>query len=287
LETPEKKPHDIDAQLQAHSRRLLAEMERLIGRAKILLLERKAAPTATLGDVLYADRSRERILESDWAALVRAAAAGDMLALHGLYQRAHGAVFILMLRLTGERETAEQLTLDVFHDVWRRSPAYDARNGTVLAWIMNLARGKILGQRRGRGVDGRVSEPLPKSHWERLARRIAAETGREPVLPAEPGWSEPAWEEVAPGISVKMLATDADTHTVSMLVRLVPGGEYPAHTHASVEELHLLDGELWIDDRKLFPGDYNRAEPGTGDKRVWSETGCACVLVTSTLDRLG
>ena len=44
--------------------------------------------------------------------------------------------------------------------------------------------------------------------------------------------------------------------------------------------------ELWIDDRKLFPGDYNRAEAPTGDKRVWSETGCTCVLITSTRDVL-
>jgi len=73
---------------------------------------------------------------------------------------------------------------------------------------------------------------------------------------------------------------------VSMLVRLAPGGEYPPHTHAGTEELHLLDGELWIDDRKLYPGDYNCADPGTGDRRVWSETGCTCVLVTSTKDVL-
>jgi hypothetical protein len=53
-----------------------------------------------------------------------------------------------------------------------------------------------------------------------------------------------------------------------------------------VEELHLLEGELWIDERKLYPGDYNRAEAGTGDKRVWSETGCTCVLITSTRDIL-
>jgi len=32
------------------------------------------------------------------------------------------------------------------------------------------------------------------------------------------------------------------------------------HTHARLEELFLFDGELWIDDRKLYPGDYNRAE---------------------------
>jgi len=121
---------------------------------------------------------------------------------------------------------------------------------------------------------------------ERLARRIAAETGGKPVLPPARQWSEPEWEEVAPGISVKMLARDEEKHIVSMLVRLVPGGEYPPHSHAGVEELHLLDGELWIDDRKLYPGDYNRAEPGTGDKRVWSETGCTCVLITSTRDVL-
>ena len=121
---------------------------------------------------------------------------------------------------------------------------------------------------------------------ERLAERIAADTGGKPVLPSAPQWSEPEWEDVAPGISCKLLATDAATHRVSMLVRLAPGTDYPPHTHAGREELHLLDGELWIDERKLYPGDYNRAEAGTADKRVWSETGCTCVLITSTQDIL-
>lgn len=103
---------------------------------------------------------------------------------------------------------------------------------------------------------------------------------------AAPHLEEPEWEEVAPGISCKLLATDWVRQRVSMLVRLAPGTEYPPHTHAGVEELHLLDGELFIDDRKLFPGDYNRAEPGTSDRRVWSETGCTCVLMTSTDDLL-
>ena len=128
----------------------------------------------------------------------------------------------------------------------------------------------------------RPSAPL----WERLAGRIAAETGTDP-LPASTGpRCEPEWEDVAPGISCKLLATDAERARVSMLVRLAPGTDYPPHTHAGVEELHLLDGELWIDERKLYPGDYNRAEAPTGDKRVWSETGCTCVLITSTADIL-
>jgi anti-sigma factor ChrR (cupin superfamily) len=125
------------------------------------------------------------------------------------------------------------------------------------------------------------------SLWARLSNRIAAETGGDPVLPAGQRWSEPEWEEVAPGITCKLLATDTEQDRVSMLVRLAPGVDYPPHTHAAVEELHLLHGELWINDRKLYPGDYNRAEPGTADKRVWSETGCTCVLITSARDVIG
>jgi anti-sigma factor ChrR (cupin superfamily) len=123
--------------------------------------------------------------------------------------------------------------------------------------------------------------------WDRLAQRIAAEGGSCPSAAPTSSWREPEWKEVAPGIHCKLLANDPQTHMVSMLVRLEPGVEYPPHTHAGIEELHLLEGELWIDDRKLFPGDYNRGEPGTGDKRVWSETGCTCVLITSTRDVLG
>jgi anti-sigma factor ChrR (cupin superfamily) len=140
-------------------------------------------------------------------------------------------------------------------------------------------------------LDGFVSWPTdvlrPSTSLQaRLALRIAEETGEQPVLPPAPQWSEPEWEQVAPGIECKLLATDAARDRVSMLVRLAPGARYPAHTHASVEELHLLDGELWIEERKLLPGDYNYGAPGAGDERVWSETGCTCVLITSTKDVL-
>jgi anti-sigma factor ChrR (cupin superfamily) len=120
----------------------------------------------------------------------------------------------------------------------------------------------------------------------RLARRIAAETGAEPVSPPARQWSELDWDAVAPGIECKLLATDTERHRVSMLVRLARGTRYPAHTHAGVEELHLLEGELWIDGRKLVPGEYHCGGPGTSDMQVSSETGCTCVLITSTQDVL-
>jgi len=124
------------------------------------------------------------------------------------------------------------------------------------------------------------------SLWGRLAQRIAEETGRAPVLPPSQLPAKPEWEEVAAGISCKLLATDTEKNRVSMLVRLAPGTDYPRHRHAGVEELHLLHGELMIDDKKLYPGDYSRAEADTVDHRVWSETGCTCVLLTSIEDVL-
>jgi anti-sigma factor ChrR (cupin superfamily) len=123
------------------------------------------------------------------------------------------------------------------------------------------------------------------SLWERLARRIAVETG-QPVLPAPPRPAEPEWEQAAPGITCKLLATDTEKGFVSMLVRIAPGAEYPPHTHAGVEELYMLEGELMVDDKKLYAGDYLRSEPGTTDHRVWTETGCMGVLLTSTRDAL-
>jgi RNA polymerase sigma-70 factor (ECF subfamily) len=118
---------------------------------------------ATLGDVLYA-KSKAPVPEQDWATLVQSIAAGDELALHALYEMAHRLVFTLIIRITANRETAEELTVDVFHDVWRRASRYDAANGTVLGWIMNQARSRAIDRlrfesRKKRSHDGDM-QPL-------------------------------------------------------------------------------------------------------------------------------
>jgi hypothetical protein len=48
----------------------------------------------------------------------------------------------------------------------------------------------------------------------------------------------------------------------------------------------MLDGVLIVDDEKFYPGDYRRADAGAVDHRVWSETGCTCVLITSFRDAI-
>lgn len=140
--------------------------------------------------------------------------------------------------------------------------------------------------------------PRPAPLWDSLLQRISQSSQKQPPQKAPVAvasaaqsslaqdWPEPQWQQAAPGITCKLLSTDDEKKVTSMLVRLAPGISYPPHRHAGVEELFLLEGELWIEDRLLFPGDFNRASPGTSDQRVYSETGCMCLLITSPLDEI-
>jgi RNA polymerase sigma-70 factor (ECF subfamily) len=119
----------------------------------------------TLGDLLYADKTTAAVPEQDWAGLVDSIARGDQRALHALYERTHRIVFTLIVRITKSRESAEELTLDVFHDVWRRASTYDPAGGSVVGWIMNQARSRAIDrvrfEQRKKRVNTRGDDPLP------------------------------------------------------------------------------------------------------------------------------
>jgi RNA polymerase sigma-70 factor (ECF subfamily) len=126
----------------------------------MIVAGKQAASPSTLGDVLYAS-VKAPVPEQTWAKLVESVAAGDQPALHELYAMAHRIVFTLMMRLTANRETAEELTVDVFHDLWRRASDYDPANGTVLGWIMNQARSRAIDRLRFDSRKKRSAGDLP------------------------------------------------------------------------------------------------------------------------------
>lgn len=144
---------------------------------------------ATLGDVIFADRSKVRISEQEWADLVRAVAARDEAALRALYERSHRIVFTLTMRIVHDIQTAEELTVDVFHDVWQRAPGYDAANGPVLGWILNQARSRAIDRVRHEHRRKRVNpfphEPLADpgadGQDEALGRELLARKLRKAV----------------------------------------------------------------------------------------------------------
>jgi RNA polymerase sigma-70 factor (ECF subfamily) len=118
-----------------------------------------------LGDLLYTDKARASVSEAEWVGLVQSIAAGDQRALHTLYERTHRIVFTLIARITNSRDTADEVTLDVFHDVWRRAATYDAAGGSVVGWIMNQARSRAIDrvrfEQRKKRVGSPADSPLP------------------------------------------------------------------------------------------------------------------------------
>lgn len=78
------------------------------------------------------------------AALLARVLLQDAAALSTMYQMLSGAVYGQLLRLTHHAALAEELLEDVFWQVWRQAPRYDARRGPVRAWVMVMARSRAL-----------------------------------------------------------------------------------------------------------------------------------------------
>jgi RNA polymerase sigma-70 factor, ECF subfamily len=130
---------------------------------------------ATLGDLLYADPAKPRVSESEWRELVAAIAAGDQLALRALYDRSHRLVFTLTMRILGNHASAEEITVDVFHDVWRRAPTYDGTGGSVLGWIMNQAQSRAIDRLRFEGRKKRTHSAVDDPRMQATTAEVAAE----------------------------------------------------------------------------------------------------------------
>jgi RNA polymerase sigma-70 factor, ECF subfamily len=140
----------------------------------------------TLGDLLYADETKTRVSEDEWVRIVRAIATRDQSALHALYERTHRLVFTLTMRITGNRATAEELTIDVFHDVWRQASQYDTANGSVLGWIMNQARSRAIDrlrfEQRQKRVDPGSEDPAHYPSAADGSERVREARDRSRVL---------------------------------------------------------------------------------------------------------
>lgn len=90
------------------------------------------------------------------------------------------------------------------------------------------------------------------------------------------------WQELGPGLSMKVLFNDPAGARTTMLLRLAPGGTLVAHRHRQVEELYVLEGSCMCAGECLQVGDYHRAEAGTVHPVTSSEQGCLALVMTST-----
>jgi quercetin dioxygenase-like cupin family protein len=102
----------------------------------------------------------------------------------------------------------------------------------------------------------------PEGHWWAMPRpplQITHAVGRR-------------WRPTFEGVEVLPMWGSADI--TSMLVRFAPGAGVPDHHHAAHEDCLMLDGEMFLGDILLRPGDYQLAPAGGGHFGETSDVGC-------------
>ncbi|GAB2583521.1 RNA polymerase sigma factor [Paractinoplanes abujensis] len=116
--------------------------------------------------------------------------AGDEKALRVAYERHGSAVLYLAQRMVGNRADAEDITQMTFVAAWSGRDGFDPQRGTMLAWLLGIARRKAVDRLRSAARDQRTTEtvqaqqtaPPAEETPERIVDRlvVADELGRLP-----------------------------------------------------------------------------------------------------------
>jgi RNA polymerase sigma-70 factor (ECF subfamily) len=122
----------------------------------------------------------------DPAQLVAAMAAGDSGSpLSDLYALYASTVLALLMKMLGSRSEAEEILQEVFVELWRRAPQYDSSRGSVVAWIVTVARSRALDALRARS---RRHGDKQLHFSDRHA--LGTESGRPDVLVSSTRWHQ-------------------------------------------------------------------------------------------------
>ena len=113
--------------------------------------------------------------QKKWAEYIRRTAQGDERGLASLYDASSSLVYGVALRILGEPMDADEVTLDVFMQVWRQASRFDPGRGNPAAWLVVLARSRAIDRlrvvikrrRHESGLSNEMIQPVSKDNPER------------------------------------------------------------------------------------------------------------------------
>ena len=122
------------------------------------------------------------------AELVARVAAGDERGLAELYDRYADALFVVAFRRLGDRESAQEVVQETYLTLWNRAELFDARLGSLLAWLSTIARNRAIDRLRAlrrRPAPAVLGLPGPDEPGEvRVSERIVADALLAPRGPS-------------------------------------------------------------------------------------------------------
>ncbi|CAN5851692.1 sigma-70 family RNA polymerase sigma factor [soil metagenome] len=112
--------------------------------------------------------------------LISGIAGKEEAALSALYDATTSRVFALALRITGQRNDAEEVTEDVYMQVWQRAGAYDLNRGKIMTWLYTICRSRAIDLLRRRNpAEIRLSSEMPCEDADIVADPLDALCGLE------------------------------------------------------------------------------------------------------------
>jgi len=119
--------------------------------------------------------------------LVKAMAGGDSGSpLSEFYTLYSSTILALLMKMLGSRAEAEEILQDVFVELWRRAPQYDSSRGSVVAWVVTVARSRALDALRAR--TRRHGDNQLQFFSERHG--LGTDSGRPDVLVSSTRWHQ-------------------------------------------------------------------------------------------------
>lgn len=85
----------------------------------------------------------------DLVALIKMMARGEESALAAFYDLTRYQVYGLVCRILKDPALAEEVTLDVYLQVWRNASHYHEERGSPLGWLITLTRSRAIDRLRG------------------------------------------------------------------------------------------------------------------------------------------
>jgi RNA polymerase sigma-70 factor (ECF subfamily) len=84
----------------------------------------------------------------DDAALITLVARREEAALAALYDRYSRLVYSVALRVVGQRQLAEEVTLDAFQNIWQAAASFRPERGRFVTWLMSVTRHRAIDELR-------------------------------------------------------------------------------------------------------------------------------------------
>ncbi|MCI0465977.1 MAG: sigma-70 family RNA polymerase sigma factor [Beijerinckiaceae bacterium] len=126
-------------------------------------------------------RSRLALVEphENLSGLLEAVASGDRKAFRTLYDKAAPTLFAICVRLTRDRDLAQDVLQEAMTRIWRKAHLFDATKGNALGWMTVVTRNCALSRI--------AAAPPPSSSLEEegVLAAVEARSSSDPVTAAD------------------------------------------------------------------------------------------------------